>query len=338
MSGVRAHLDKRRAELHRSTAERRTGPQGEARTEVITQRVEMIPLDKIRQDPGFHNVRLDVSEEKIVELAQSMQSEGQKVPISLVSAPTPEPWFYVRAGFRREIAARRLRWKKIAAVVLPADTPVIDEYWTNIIENSHRAQLTTYEVANSAKMMRDKFGVGCREFAVRAGYSESHVSKLLRCIDTLPNEIVDEWRGAAPIPIDVYYKWSSLRPEEAIKAMLAYCGHHPKVAGEWRPPPEVRERAHPIKMASARGLSRMQKLRLAAETQRELTERERTLCLQVIDYCSGARDDVPGVYEEEKKKRAQENRLRKEAEDTSAPPENVAEAAALATASPATND
>lgn len=332
------HLDQRRAELHRDTLEKKLGPRGEARSEAITKRVEMIPLEKIRDDPTFHNIRLAADSEKLAELAGSMQREGQKVPVLLITAAPPEPWFYVRAGFRRVLVARQLKWRRVAAVVLPDDTPVVDEYWTNIIENSSREQLTTYELASAARTMRDKFAVGCREFAQRAGYSESHVAKLLRCIDTLPKEIVDEWRGAAPIPIDVYYKWSSLLPNEAIREMLTYTNRYPKVVREWSPPPEVRERAHPIKMASARGLSRMQKLRLAAETQRELSERERTLCLQVIDYCSGARDDVPGVYEEEKKKRAQEDRLRKEAEDTSAPPENVAQAAALATASPTTND
>jgi hypothetical protein len=69
----------------------------------------------------------------------------------------------------------------------------------------------------------------------------------------------------------------------------------------------------------------MQKLRIAAEVARTLSERERTLCLHVVDYCTGARQDVPGVYEGEKKPRDRE---------LPPPPEDVAEAAALATSSP----
>lgn len=320
----RLHLEKRRAELHRQSAERRRGPQGESRSEAVAQRVAMIPLDRIREDPSFTNVRLRASSEQMDQLVESMRREGIKVPIEVVTTTDPEPYFYVRAGFRRTTAARMLRWKKIPAIVLPADTPVVDEYWTNIIENSSRSQLTTYEIACAARTMRSKFGIQGREFALRAGYSESYVGNLLRCIDRLPQEILDVWRDGAPIPVDIYHKWSSLRPEEAIREMVSYCGHHPKVVKQWRPPPATKEKAHPTRMASVTGLSRMQRLRFAAEAARALTDRERGLCLHVIDFCSGARDDVPEVYDG--KQRAHQDQSRGDL----APPEDIDEAASLA--------
>jgi ParB/RepB/Spo0J family partition protein len=297
----------------------------------------LVPLEQIRDDPNFHNVRLQADEEEMTQLLDSMSREGLKVPVELIASPTStpdSPCFFVRAGFRRTAAARRLHWQRLPAIILPRDTPVIDEYWTNIIENSARSKLSTYEIANAAKTMREKFGVPAREFALRAGYSEPYIVKLLRCVDKLPQEIVAVWRNSAPIPVDYYDKWASLRPDEAIRAMLSYSGHHPKVVQEWRPPAQIREQAHPARMASATGLSRMQRLRFAVEAARELVERERELLLLAIDYCSGARDDVPGIYEIDKKKRAAKNKRREDLP----PPENIADAAALVTELPPKED
>lgn len=357
---TRDNFDKRRTEIRRRAREHIIGPQGESRSEAI-QHVEIIELRQIRDDPDFHNIRLQANEEnlsqltdsqedlidlqnapdthnirlqaneeKLTQLADSMSREGLKVPIVVIATSDPEPRYYVRAGFRRLEAARRLRWKRLPAIILPHDTPVIDEYWTNIIENSSRSNLSTYEVACAARSMRDKFGIQPKEFALRAGYSDSYVDNLLRCITKLPAEIKEEWKNGAPIPVDFYVKWAGMQPKEAIREMLSYCNRHPKIARNWSPPSKVREKAHPIKMASAVGLSRMQRLRFATEVAREIEEKERTLCLQVIDYCSGARNDVPGIFESDKKKHAYQSRRREDLP----PPENVAEAAALATKPP----
>jgi ParB/RepB/Spo0J family partition protein len=330
LRGGRDIIAKRRVEIYRTSRERRLGPQGELRSETIARTVEMIELEQIHDDPDFQNVRLQANEEEMALLVESMRREGIKIPVELVESSGPRGGYHVRAGFRRTAAARRLRWTRLPALVLPGDTPVIDEYWTNIIENSARSKLTTYEVACAARTMRDKFQIPTREFALRAGYSESYVGNLLRCLDRLPPEIIDVWRDGAPIPIDVYHKWSGLRPEEAIREMHSYRGHNPKTTRGWKPPPGVREKYHPARMASAAGLSRMQRLRIAAEISRDLSESERTLCIQVVDYCSGATNSVPGIYEPTKK--PVENPA------TPQPPEDVSDAAELATQLPPKKD
>jgi ParB/RepB/Spo0J family partition protein len=313
----RRHLDQHRAEIHQKAQEHRLGPQGEVRSEAITKRVEMISLDEIHDDPKFHNIRLEAKEEDMVFLTESMCREGLKVPIEVISSPTPEPGFYVRAGFRRVDAARRLHWKRIAAIVLPPDTPVVDEYWTNIVENSMRSNLSSYETACAARTMRDKFGVSTRDFAVRAGYSESYIGNLLRSLDKLPPDIVQVWHDRAPIPPSNYFKWAGLLPNEARREVIKYTNQHPKVVKEWRPPSEIHERVHPVRMASPQGLTRMQKLRIAVEQARELDDRERMLCLQTIDFCSGARDDLPGIYDSGKKQHLVKNRADQTAPDNS---------------------
>ena len=315
----RRHLDQHRAEIHQRSQEHRLGPQGEARSEAITKRVEMISLDEIHDDPKFHNIRLEAKEKDMVFLTKSMSQEGLKVPVEVITSPTPEPGFYVRAGFRRVDAARRLRWKRIAAIVLPPDTPVVDEYWTNIVENSMRSNLSSYEMACAARTMRDKFGVSAREFAIRSGHSESHIGNLLRSLDKLPPDIVgDVWRCGAPIPVDYYFKWAGLLPNEARREVIKYTNQHPKVVKEWRPPPEIHERVHPVRMTSPQGLTRMQRLRIAVEQARELDDRERMLCLQTIDFCSGARDDLPGIYDSGKKQHLVKNRADQPAPNDSA--------------------
>lgn len=269
----------------------------------------MVELDRIVPDPDFENLRLPPTDEEVELRAESMRAEGMKVPVTLVESTVPRedgPWYHVRAGFRREKAARALGWKRIPAVILPPDTPVVDEYWVCVIENSARTKLSSYEVAYAAKTMREKFGTDAREFALRAGYSETYVANLLRCIDRLPPAIVEEWKRGAPIPVDLYVKWSSLTPDESYKAMQTYTGRNPQVVGPWRPPPEVKERLRELRMATAPGLSRMQRLRLAAEAARELCEAERRLVLDVVDFCSGAREDVPRVYSPKEKRKGKE--------------------------------
>ena len=107
-----------------------------------------VPLELIVDDPRFTNLRLDPTDEEMTALAESMRVEGLKVPIEVI--PSGEA-FCVRCGFRRTKAARLLRWTTIPAIILAADTPVVDEYWTNIIENSARSRLTSYEIAHAAR-------------------------------------------------------------------------------------------------------------------------------------------------------------------------------------------
>jgi len=303
-------IEKRRSELRQQHDERIYGPQGESRSEIITKRVELVPLEQVQIDPNFPNIRLVATEQELAELAESMKYEGLKQPITVLASPPPETWLWLRAGFRRTTAARRLGWQKIPAIVLPHDTPVVEEYWTNIIENSARQRLSTYEIALSAKTMRDRFGVRPRDFARRAGYSDSYVENLLRCLDRLPEEILQEWRNRAPIPLDLYVQWSALRPPEAVKMMLAYCGRHKSVTSGWQPPPEVKEKYFPAKMASQRGLARMTKLRFALEVARKLDQPTREICLQVVDFCTGSRDNVRDVYDEGKKLRTYKSRTK----------------------------
>ena len=290
-----ALLNKRRAELYLDSRERKNGPQGEMRSAVL-QQLELIPIELILEDPNFKNVRLEVDKEALAQLSESIKHEGLKIPITVIPSPDGNPNFYVRAGFRRLRVIKALKWKNVPAIILPLDTPVIEEHWINIIENSARSGLSSYEVACAAQTMRDKFKIKPAEFALRAGYSESHVNNLLRSIDKLPEEVVDEWKGKAPIPLVKYFDWSKMTHSEAIKHMLVYKGRYPQVTRDWHPSTRLREKAHPIRMASTKGLTRMMRVRFAIESARCLDDTHRRICLDLVDYCSGAREDVPQIF------------------------------------------
>lgn len=312
---ARALIDKRKADVLLRSRVRTHGPQGEELSAHAVERSEMVPLDLVVDDPEFPNLRLPASEEEIADLAESMRHEGLKVPIIVVSSPPPDPRFHLRAGFRRRAAARKLGWTKIPAIVHSHDMPLVEEYWTHVLENT-RSRLSSYEIALSAQVMRDRFHVPPAEFAVKAGYSETYVTNLLRAIDRLPTEVVDVWKQKAPIPIEYYVRWSSLEPGEAVKMMLSYCGHHQRAAGGWRPPAEVKERYRPSRTATAKGLKRMTRLRFAVEVVHHMDDATRTLCLQIIDYCTGSREDVPGVYDPAKKLRPYRSRRRDDLDES----------------------
>ena len=292
-------IDKRRIELHHQADVFKNGPRGEKRSAVLVERVEWVPLELIFDDPKFVNLRLPAEEDRIQALSESMRHEGLKVPITLIATPDNNG-FHVRAGFRRTAVAKQLGWKRIPAVILPADTPTIEEYWTNVIENSNRSQLHSYEIAVAAKTMRDKFHVSPLDFAIRAGYTEGYIHNLLRCLDRLPNEVIDAWRSRARIPVDLYIKWAIMEPDEAVKMMLLYAGRNPHVVKDWQPPVN-RPRQPIIKMASTRGLQRMQRVRFAIGMTKLLDDTTRNICLKVVDFCSGAREDIPGIYSPQNK-------------------------------------
>lgn len=314
MDRARNILDKKRAEIHQRIDEHHNGPQGEKRSEFSNQCLELVNVDLIREDPTFQNLRQVTNDDDMLELTESIKFEGLKVPIKIIEGNRDREYFFVRAGFRRLKVVQLLKWKKIPAIILPYNTPEKEEYWTNIIENSARSRLTTYEIANAARAMRGRFHVTPREFALRAGYSESYVINLLRCIDRLPEEILSEWEGRAPIPTTLLMDWAKMEHTEAIKMMLVYKNRHERITKGWTPSPEAKARVSILRMASATGIKRMQRARFAIEVARSLDPKTRELALKIIDFCTGARNDIPGIHDAEEKRRMYKSRRREDRE------------------------
>lgn len=290
---------KRKAEMKRKRRERLgDAPGGEELSAPLTN-VLLIELALIKDDPTFVNTRvhedalrpeLHTNEgQKLEDLEASMRDEGLKVPIVVVEGPR---CYFLRAGFRRTKIARKLCWKKIPAIVFPADTPQKDEYWINILENATRKQLSTYESARAAQLMRDKFGVTAAEFSRKAGYSESHVSKLLTCVDKLPEQLLEQWKVGAGLSFDEWYQLALMDPEHAMRRFWSLTGQRPKDVLK-----ELTERGKGGKKIPPAWLSdRMMRLYEGIEGS-ELEPRTRGVVLRAVEICMCTRDFIPGVYE-----------------------------------------
>ena len=308
-------LDRLYNDMHKRATERRHareaahyGPQGEARSVGLIKRVELIKLENIVDDPRFQNCRLKTDEGELRALAESMRLEGLKELVTVVEAPGDKGEFLLRNGFRRTTAARLLGWKEIPAIVLPKDTPEVEEKWANIIENTARINLGPYEIANAARIMRDEYSVSASDFAARAGYTESYVWKLLRCLDKLPAEIIEQWRAKSPIPVDLLAEWTALSPLDAIEQFHIFTAQHRKGTKQYMPSPRERIKNSPLMTATNFGLKRMQRARFAIEVARDLDEKTRSIYLYIVDFCMGARETIPGIFDPATKQRMYKSR------------------------------
>jgi ParB/RepB/Spo0J family partition protein len=295
VEGLHTRMHKRRNQRTDEAKVALYGPQGEERSKLVTRRCEQIAIDRIVIDPNFENSRLGCDREKFEQLRESMRHEGLKSAIFVAEAPGKENVFLLRAGFRRLAAARELGWKSIPACILPEDTPDVEEHWVHVIENSSRENLSTFELASLARKMREEFAIDAREFALRAGYSEMHIRKLLRCIDKLPEEIIAVWKRRAPLPLDYLAEWSALPPEEALAKFNQYVGKRPQPP-QWISQPRKRRGSYRLLMATQAGLKRMSRLWSAIEQHSELDPKSKEHYLKIVGYCMGSRADVPGIY------------------------------------------
>lgn len=264
-------------------------------------RLELIDLDKIKIDKKFVNTRIheDVFREdltinegqKLEDLERSMRDEGLKIPITV--GETGAGFFYLYIGFRRTKCARKLGWKRIPAVVLPANTPLQNIYWYNILENTTRKSLTSYETAMAAKTMVDRFRVPPSQFARKAGYSEAYVSKLLSCARRLPPYLMEQWKQGAGVSFDELYRLSLLEPEQAIRTFRRWTGQ----SASDRLKDIEKRNGGKKKLAPAKWMTRMQRLYIGIEGSEVLEIKTRQLVLKAIEVCMGQRDGIPGVYD-----------------------------------------
>lgn len=274
----------------------------------MTGLVKLIPLEKTREDPSFTNVRLHEDPlhpewasnegQHISDLVESIGEEGVKVPIIVEQRGKGDQAIYlVRAGYRRRKACMKVGLTEIPAVVMPEGTPMEWQYWANILENTARKSLATYEIAVGAQRMRDRFGVKTNIFAKKTGFTPQYVGALVGAIDRLPHYLIEQWRDGARVTVDQWITLSHLEPDQAIKLFRKWMGFTPQ---DRMRQAEKNGRNRPL--APPKWLDRMQRLYIGIEGS-DLAPRTRDLCLRIIEHCQGARDGIPGVYEPGKHKK-----------------------------------
>ena len=304
---------KRRVWLHENYDERKHGPQGEARMRKIGLWSHPLPLEQIVSDNDFKNIRLEPEEGEIEKLADSLTIQGIKIPITVVEAPNKT--YFLRSGFRRVGAARKLGWTYIPSIILPLNTPKVSEYWSNIIENTARKPLYTYELAAAAHRMKHEFQISAKEFAKITCHDPDYISDLIRAFENLPPIILESWRKRSHVAVGDYIKWSYMTPSEALKEYYVSRGlQHRKnfeqkgqMPGASEPP---KRPSGPIKekTATERGLKRMEGLKFAIASCTHLDEPTRKAYLQIVCFCEGTRDTVPGIYDANARHRSTKGR------------------------------
>jgi ParB/RepB/Spo0J family partition protein len=285
-------------------------PKGDTPAQVETElnsKICMIDIASIVPDRNFSNLRLSLDDDyeggRLKDLMESMRSSGLHTPVIVVAR---ENVFHVRAGFRRTECARRLGWKQILAAVLPETTTKIEEHWTNIIENSARKNLSSYEIAMMAKFMRDRFQISATEFSIKAGFSEKHIKNLLKIVDKLPEEVIDYWKRNGRPSIPQLLTLLPLSPVDAVRHLRKWVGLSP--TDLLRDLPKGQKPSG--KPGSAANLYRMQCLLMAFESAPGLDQKTRDLCVRTIEFCMAIKSKVPGIYEPGSTKRRAEAALR----------------------------
>ena len=143
--------------------------------------VQELPIDSISVNP--HQARTYWDEEKLQELAMSIQANGIVQPVVVRKTPTG---YQLIAGERRYRASRRIGKGTIPAFVREATDEQMLEL--ALVENIHRADLNPIERAKAYLSYINHFELSQTEAAKRLGEERSVVANHLRILD-LPSEV-----------------------------------------------------------------------------------------------------------------------------------------------------
>jgi ParB family chromosome partitioning protein len=175
--------------LHGQAAPRPAAAQAPAATRTPgADELARLPVDLLER--GKYQPRLDMREESLVELADSIRAQGVVQPIVVRPLGTPAPG----ASQRYEIIAGERRWRAAQMAGL-ADVPAVirnvpDEAAVamSLIENIQRENLNPLEEARALDRLITEFELTHQEAAEAVGRSRAAVSNLLRLLD-LPDEV-----------------------------------------------------------------------------------------------------------------------------------------------------
>lgn len=136
--------------------------------------LQYFPLDLLQ--PGKYQPRVDMSQDSLEELADSIRAQGLVQPI--VVRPINDGHYEIIAGERRWRASKLAGLETIPALV--RDVPDRNAIAMALIENIQRENLNPMEEANALHRLREEFSMTHQEAAEAVGRSRAAVSNLLR--------------------------------------------------------------------------------------------------------------------------------------------------------------
>jgi ParB family chromosome partitioning protein len=199
--------------------------------------------------PGRYQPRLQLREESLAELAESIREQGVLQPLIVRVVPvSPRD----AAATTYEIVAGERRWRAARLAGL-ATVPVMVRELTDqsalavaLIENLQREDLNPIDQAQSMSRLIEEFDLTHDEIAKALGRSRTSVTNFLRLLD-LADDVkdamiegaIDMGHARALLPLDHERQvalagkisrlgWSVRKVEKAVKALLAVPGGRPK--------------------------------------------------------------------------------------------------------------
>ncbi len=136
--------------------------------------LQYFPLDMLQS--GKYQPRVDMSQESLDELADSIKAQGLVQPI--IVRPIDDGRYEIIAGERRWRASKQAGLTEIPAVV--RDVSDRSAIAMALIENIQRENLNPMEEANALHRLREEFEMTHQEAAQAVGRSRAAVSNLLR--------------------------------------------------------------------------------------------------------------------------------------------------------------
>ena len=183
MSGKKPSLGRGLAELSPLLARRAGMPAAEKAQVLVGDRLSSLPVDLLQR--GKYQPRVDMRQESLGELADSIKSRGLVQPILVRPLPRPNPnesqRYEIIAGERRWRAAQMAGLSEIPAVI--RDVADEDAVAMALIENIQREDLNPLEEARALLRLIEEFGLTHLAAAEAVGRSRAAVSNLLRLME-----------------------------------------------------------------------------------------------------------------------------------------------------------
>jgi ParB family chromosome partitioning protein len=196
-----------------------------------------LPLDELR--PGRYQPRLQLLEDGLAELAESIREQGVLQPLIVREIETG-----VRAGVKYEIVTGERRWRASRLAGLATVPAFVRELSDKealavaLVENLQREDLNPLEQAISMSRLTNEFAMTHDEIAKALGRSRASVTNFLRLLD-LTDEVkdaiadgsLDMGHARALLPLDdkrqvvlarrvVSHGWSVRMVEDTVRNLL----------------------------------------------------------------------------------------------------------------------
>ncbi len=144
-----------------------------------------VAISDLSRNP--YQPRVNFSEEKLEELANSIKKNGIIQPIAVRPNKSEKGRYEIVAGERRWIAAQRAGLHEIPVRIL--DLSDVESLEVAIVENIQRDDLNPIEEARGYKRLNEEFKYDHDSISKLMSKSRSHVSNTLRLL-TLPKDVI----------------------------------------------------------------------------------------------------------------------------------------------------